>query len=77
MGKDNPRADAFNLQGVLNAADATNDGSMPEWAKDDFIPLYFHDLVNKKYVPFRSFIKLIIRSIRRRVDKYSLSWSCG
>jgi hypothetical protein len=56
VGNDNPRADAFNLKGVLDAADATNDGSMPEWAKDDFIPLYFHDLVNKKYVPFRSFI---------------------
>ena len=50
---DNPRSDAFNKQSVLDALDESKKG---EWTKLDFIPLYFHDLVNKKYVPFRSFI---------------------
>ena len=25
-------------------------------SEDDLIPLYFHDLVNKKFIPFRAFL---------------------
>jgi hypothetical protein len=52
---ENTRIDNYNKQGVLDAENATLD-AMPDWAREDFIPLYFHDLVNKKYIPFRSFI---------------------
>nr|BAR35382.1 hypothetical protein [uncultured Mediterranean phage uvMED] len=52
---DNLRIDNFNKKSVLDASDASLD-EHPDWAKEDFVPLYFHDLVNKKYIPFRSFI---------------------
>jgi hypothetical protein len=52
---ENTRIDNYNKQGILDAENATLE-AMPDWAREDFIPLYFHDLVNKKYIPFRSFI---------------------
>ena len=51
----NLRIDNFNSKSVLDASNASLN-EHPEWANEDFIPLYFHDLVNKKYIPFRSFI---------------------
>lgn len=54
--EDNFRIDNFNKKSVLDASDHA-DNKMPAWATEDFVPLYFHDLVNKKYIPFRSYIK--------------------
>ena len=50
------RKDPFNVRGVLDAEDHSL-SSEPDFASEDFIPLYFHDLVNKKYIPFRALIQ--------------------
>lgn len=52
------RIDQYNMYGILDAKDA-NLKTGPDWTDEDFVPLYFHDLVNKKYVPFRSLITSI------------------
>lgn len=49
------RKDPFNLKSVLDAEDHSMN-TEPEFASQDFISLYWHDLVNKKYIPFRAFI---------------------
>ena len=46
------RIDQYNKQGVTD----NNIRSEFSFAEDDLIPMYFHDLVNKKFIPFRSFI---------------------
>ncbi len=46
------RIDQYNKQGVLD----NNIRSEYSLAEDDLIPLYFHDLVNKKFIPFRAFL---------------------
>lgn len=46
------RTDRFNRQGVVD----NNIRSEYSLAEEDLIPLYFHDLVNKKFIPFRAFI---------------------
>jgi hypothetical protein len=46
------RTDRFNRQGVVD----NNIRSEYSLAEDDLIPLYFHDLVNKKFIPFRAFL---------------------
>lgn len=53
---DNPRKDPFNIRGVLDAENHSLSAE-PDFASEDFIPLYFHDLVNKKYIPFRALIQ--------------------
>ena len=50
------RKDPFNIRGVLDAEEHSM-VSEPDWASEDFIPLYFHDLVNKKYIPFRALLQ--------------------
>lgn len=52
------RKDTFNIKGVLDASDHSLSAE-PDFASEDFIPLYFHDLVNKKYIPFRAMIQSI------------------
>ena len=37
--------------------DDTNFNRLQKYANLDFIPLYFHDLVNRKFIPFRSYLK--------------------
>lgn len=46
------RTDRFNRQGVVD----NNIRSEYSLAEEDMIPLYFHDLVNKKFIPFRAFL---------------------
>lgn len=46
------RTDRFNRQGVVD----NNIRSEYSLAEEDLIPLYFHDLVNKKFIPFRAFL---------------------
>tara|TARA_B100002019_G_scaffold51741_1_gene44023 strand:+ start:3368 stop:4852 length:1485 start_codon:yes stop_codon:yes gene_type:complete len=46
------RTDQYNRQGVVDN-NITSEYSLSE---DDLIPLYFHDLVNKKFIPFRAFL---------------------
>ena len=53
---DNPRKDPFNIRGVIDAENHSLSAE-PDFASEDFIPLYFHDLVNKKYIPFRALIQ--------------------
>ena len=50
------RKDPFNLKSVLDAEDHSMN-TEPDFASLDFISLYWHDLVNKKYIPFRAFIQ--------------------
>tara|TARA_Y100001933_G_scaffold92130_1_gene92999 strand:- start:1625 stop:3640 length:2016 start_codon:yes stop_codon:yes gene_type:complete len=54
-GSVNDRIDKFNELSVL---DVSNDELKvrEELEHSDFIALYFHDLVNKKYIPFRALI---------------------
>lgn len=55
--------DAVNTLSVLNSAKSTMDsplaGRWPVWEpyKDDLIALYFYDVVNEKYIPFRAAVK--------------------
>jgi hypothetical protein len=46
------RIDSFNTRGPTD----NNLQSEYEFRSEDMIPLYFHDLVNKKFIPFRSII---------------------
>jgi hypothetical protein len=46
------RVDQYNKQGVID----NNIRSEYSLAEDDLVPLYFHDLVNKKFIPFRAFL---------------------
>lgn len=46
------RIDKFNALKVLNV----NEDNKKTIEKGDFIPLYFEDLVNKKYIPFRAYL---------------------
>ncbi len=54
------RIDKYNALSVLDSreGDDTNFNRLPKkYANLDFIPLYFHDLVNRKFIPFRSYLK--------------------
>ena len=61
------RIDNFNKKTILDSS-KHSDNVMPEWANDDFVPLFFHDLVNKKYIPFRSYINSVS-------DQATAEWS--
>lgn len=60
--------DAINTLSVLDSAKSTMDsplaGRWPVWEpyKDDLIALYFYDVVNEKYIPFRAAIKGVSES---------------
>lgn len=62
------RSDKINTIGVLNGSDFASNGEGSETGKsydptqDDLIAFYFHDLVNDRYLPFRSVFKGISES---------------
>lgn len=49
------RVDGYNTKTVTN----NNIRSEASFRHEDLIPMYFHDLVNKKFIPFRSFINSV------------------
>jgi hypothetical protein len=49
------RIDGYNTKTV----EPNNVTNQWKYRNEDMIPLYFHDLVNKKFVPFRSFINSV------------------
>lgn len=56
------RFDAINTLEVLDKDKKIKDGRLKGWTqwepyKDDLIALYFYDVVNEKYIPFRASIK--------------------
>lgn len=54
------RVDGYNALSVLDSTDGTekNLNRLPKkYANLDFVPLYFHDLVNRKFIPFRCYLK--------------------
>ena len=56
------RVDRYNALSVLDSTEGTdkNLNRLPaKYGNLDFVPLYFHDLVNRKFIPFRSYIKSI------------------
>jgi hypothetical protein len=56
------RVDRYNALSVLDSVEGTdkNLNRLPsKYGNLDFVPLYFHDLVNRKFIPFRSYIKSI------------------
>lgn len=69
-GTANARIDKFNTLSVLKVPDAKGDKNQVAKAleKSDFIALYFHDLVNKKYIPFRAFINSMS-------DQFDATWN--
>lgn len=52
------RIDSFNTRTISD----NNLLSEYEFRTEDMIPLYFHDLVNKKFIPFRSYIETVSES---------------
>ena len=52
------RIDSFNTRSVTD----NNLQSEYEFRTEDMIPMYFHDLVNKKFIPFRSIIESVSES---------------
>lgn len=55
----NGTSDSINTLKVLDKDKKTNVSGWSTWSpyKDDLVALYFYDVVNKKYIPFRAAIK--------------------
>ncbi len=66
----NARIDKFNALSVLDAPkdSGPNNPVTKALEKSDFVALYFHDLVNKKYIPFRAFINSMS-------DQFDATWN--
>jgi len=66
----NARIDKFNALSVLDVprGSGSNNPVTKALEKSDFVALYFHDLVNKKYIPFRAFINSMS-------DQFDATWN--
>jgi hypothetical protein len=59
--------DALNTLTVLDEPRSVTTFNLPNWPtwepyKDDLVAVYFYDVVNKKYIPFRAIIKGLVES---------------
>ena len=72
LGRDsaNARIDKFNTLSVLDVPPGKGNKNevVKGMEKADFVALYFHDLVNKKYIPFRAFINSMS-------DQFDATWN--